>query len=856
MQKILCLGILLFMSRVLYAQTADPAKKNKNKFTDSIAAALLKEEQQYELPIITLNETERSESAQLFVPSALSANRDILASMASFHFSVMRFRMRGYPSDLFSTQINGLAMQNPDDGSTQWSLWSGLNEVTRNNQQVLALQASELGFGNVGSLTAIDMRASRQRAGTQFGYTSSNRLFSHRYHFTHSQAMNRKGWAYSVSGSFRYAVESYMPGTDYRSGSYYVAVDKQLEDGHLLSLMFFGNHTQNSKQGPVLKETVALNGSTFYNPYWGYQSGVKRNANVQTTHQPVWIITDEYRVNNHTTRVSSLGMITGAKSSTALDWFDAPDPRPDYYRYLPGCQTDSVLREAVTDAWHDGFSVKQINWDRLYEVNRNSRETISDADGMQGNPFTGLRAHYWLAEKVMDLKRIVFSTLVHTSIDPTFSFTGGIHLLAQQSDYYTRIKDLLGAEYIVDWNMFAENDFPGNQKVLQNDLNRPNRLVGVGDRYGYDYSMHTTRGEGFVLLTASKERLDGFAGLSVSTTSYYRDGKTRNGLFPFRSYGRSAVQSFTNPALKAGITYKINGRKYVYLQGILLSKAPLFDNVFISPRTRDTRQENITSEKTLSLEAGYRFQAPRLKFRLSGFITQQWDGMDVLSFYHDGYRALVNDALWGINRFYSGVELGGEWVATEKLRIQLGASVGSHYYNSRPQLSVTADNDAYELERTQVYMNNFRIEGTPQEAYGLGISYQPGSFVYLNLSASYFRQHWLAFNPLRRTYQAMENITEGSEQWHRMIDQEKLPEQFTVDCSVGGSARLRWLDAKHPPTVLCHISINNLLNRKGMMAGGYEQLRFDMDKKNVDKFPPKYFYAMGMNFSVNLSIRL
>jgi hypothetical protein len=856
MQKVSWLGMVLCICGGLYAQTADLTRKQKNRFTDSSVAALLKEEQVYELPVITLNETDRSESSALYVPSVLSANRDILASMASFHFSVMRFRMRGYAADLFGTQINGIPLQNPDDGSTQWSLWSGLNEVTRNSQQVLGLQASEYGFGNPGSLTVIDMRASRQRPGTQFGYAFSNRVFSHRYTFTHSRSLNRKGWSYAVSGSLRTASESYMPGTDYSSGSYYVAVDKQVESGHLLSLIFFGNHTQNSKQGPVLQESVALNGSAFYNPYWGYQSGRKRNANITTAHQPVLILTDEFRVNNHTTRVSSLGIITGAKSSTALDWFDAPDPRPDYYRYLPGYQTDTLLREAVTDAWQDEVAVRQINWDRLYEVNRNSRETILHADGMQGNHHTGLRAHYWLAEKVMDLKRIVFSTVVNTRINNAFSFTGGIHLLAQQTAYYTRIKDLLGAEYAVDWNMFAENDFPGNQKVLQNDLNRPNRLVGAGDRYGYDYSIHTTRGEGFLLLTAGKERYDGFAGLSLSTTAYYRDGKTRNGLFPFQSYGKSAMQSFTNPVLKAGITYKINGRKYIYLQGILMSKAPLFADVFISPRTRDSRQENVHSEKTASLEAGYRYQAPKLKFRLSGFVTQQWDGMNVLSFYHDGYRALVNDALWGINRIYSGMELGGEFSVSGKLTIQLGASLGRYYYNSRPQLSVTADNDAYELERAQVYMKNFRIEGTPQEAYGLGISYQPGSFVYMNLSVSYFREHWLSFNPLRRTYHVMENITEGSEQWYRMINQEKLPEQYTLDFSLGGSARLRWLDRKHPPTLLCHISINNLLNRKDMITGGYEQLRFDMDTKNADKFPPKYFYAMGMNFSVNLSIRL
>lgn len=855
MQTLSWAGILLCICGGLYAQTADPAPKTKNRFTDSSTAALLKEEQVYELPIITLNETERSAPAQPFVSSALSANRDILASMASFHFSVMRFRMRGYPSDLFSTQINGLPMQNPDDGSPQWNLWSGLNEVTRNNQQVLAMQVSELGFGNVGSLTAMDMRASRQKAGTQFGYTISNRLFSHRYLFTHSQAMNRKGWAFSVSGSFRYAQESYMPGTDYSSGSYYVAIDKQLAGGHLLSVFFFGNHTQNSKHGPVLKEAVALNGSAFYNPYWGYQSGVQRNANRTTTHQPVLIITDEFRLNNHTTRVSSLGLVTGSKSSTALDWFDASDPRPDYYRYLPGYQTDTLLQEAVADAWRNQVSVRQINWDRLYEVNRSSRETIADADGIAGNRYTGLRSHYLLAERVMDLKRIQFTSLVNTRVSDRFSFTGGIHLLAQRSDYYTRVKDLLGGEYAVDWNLFAANDLPGNTKVLQNDLNRPNRLLGVGDRYGYDYSIHTSRGEGFVLFTTSTARVDGFAGLSVSVTGFYRDGKTRNGLFPFRSYGRSVVQSFTNPAFKAGATYKISGRKYVYLHGLLMSKAPLFDDVFISPRTRDTRQENVCSEGTVSLEAGYRFLAPGVKFRLAGFVTQQWNGMNVLSFYHDGYSALVNDAFRGISRIYSGMELGGEWAVTGKLSLQLGASVGRYYYNSRPQLSVTADNDAYELERTQVYMNHFRIEGTPQEAYGLGISYQPGSFLYLNLSAAYFREHWLAFNPLRRTYPAVENITEGSEQWYRMINQEKLPEQHTVDLSAGGAVRLRWLDAKQPPSLFCHISVHNLLNTKGMISGGYEQLRFDLDTKNTDKFPPKYFYAMGINFSINLSVR-
>ena len=52
------------------------------------------------------------------------------------------------------------------------------------------------------------------------------------------------------------------------------------------------------------------------------------------------------------------------------------------------------------------------------------------------------------------------------------------------------------------------------------------------------------------------------------------------------------------------------------------------------------------------------------------------------------------------------------------------------------------------------------------------------------------------------------------------------------------------------------MSINNLLNNRDIMSGGYEQLRFDTDTKNVDKFPPKFFYAMGLNFSANLTLRL
>jgi hypothetical protein len=828
----------------------------KNKFVDSSLIIQSKQEV-YDMPVIAVNENERSDNNIPFMPSLLFANRDVLMSAASFHFSVTRFRMRGYDANLFSTQINGMHMNNLDDGNTQWSLWSGLNDVTRNTQMILGLRPGEQSFGNIGNVVSIDMRASKQRAQTQLSYSFANRTYAQRWMFTKSTAINKQGWAISVSGSWRTAEEGYMPGTYYTGGSYFLGVDKKINEQHLLSLMIFGSLAENGKQGPVLKESVTLSNSSFYNPYWGYQSGEKRNANVGRTHQPVLILTDEQRINNNTTLVTTIGFVAGTKSSTALDWYKAPDPRPDYYRYLPSYQTDSGLRVDMANVLKEDIRLRQINWDHLYDVNRNSIETVNNVNGITGNSFTGLRAHYLLEERVTGIKRFDINTVYNTRLNNVFVFTAGASLQIQQSHYYKKINDLLGSEYTVDWNQFAERDFPNNETVIQNDLNRPNRILREGDVYGYDYIIHTNKASGWAQITGSRKRVDFFTGIELSYTNYLRDGKMKNGLFPFHSFGRSAINEFTNYACKAGITYKVSGRKYVYLHGAVLNKAPLFDNVFISPRTRDTRQESIQNEKIQTIETGFVWNAPKIKMRLSGYATVFADCMNVMTFYHDGYGNFVNYALSDIDKLHFGLEFGGEYKLTNRFTLHAAASMGRYYYNSRQQVSVSADNDAFILERALIYSRNFRVGATPQEAYSSGIGYQsPSGFFYLNLSGNYFRQQWLDINPLRRTYAALENIAEGTELWNQIIGQVQLPQQFTLDLSGGTSIQTKLFGSVNKRTLVFNISINNLLDKKNIISGGYEQLRFDTDTRNTEKFQPKYFYAMGLNFSINCSLRL
>lgn len=67
------------------------------------------------------------------------------------------------------------------------------------------------------------------------------------------------------------------------------------------------------------------------------------------------------------------------------------------------------------------------------------------------------------------------------------SIAAGFQFSYQQNHQYKTVYDLLGADFHVNWNQFAENDFPANQQALQFDIDKPNRILRKGDRYGYDY---------------------------------------------------------------------------------------------------------------------------------------------------------------------------------------------------------------------------------------------------------------------------------------------------------------------------------------------------------------------------------
>lgn len=181
-----------------------------------------------EIPTVTLEDEETSDEggSDQAVSPVLNAGRDPFMSAASFNFSIARFKIRGYDGDYFDTYMNGIPTEYIDNGFGAFNLWAGLNDVTRNRENVLGLRPSTFAFSGIGGLYAIDSRAGKQRKQLSVTLGTSNRTYDIRGGLTYGTGITKKGWSVCVSLFGRWAKTGYIKGTAMQSVSYFVSVQK------------------------------------------------------------------------------------------------------------------------------------------------------------------------------------------------------------------------------------------------------------------------------------------------------------------------------------------------------------------------------------------------------------------------------------------------------------------------------------------------------------------------------------------------------------------------------------------------------------------------------------------------------
>ncbi len=854
MIKITTVLLLTLMMSAFASGQTNKSKRTvsvKQERIDSITQSFLKttEELSYNIPVI--DENTLKENTDMTVYPTLHAGRDAFKSVVSFQFGSMRFQQKGLPTNYSSVTVNGLPMMDIASGTGLWNNWWGLNDIFKITESSNGLQQNNFAVSAIGESSNLDIRASKQRAQTIFGYGFSNRAYNHRMQFTNSSAVNKKGWAYTFSFGGNYTTMPAIPGTFSNGINYFFGVDKKMGE-HLISFSFFESITHKAKQAAILKESEKILGDALYNPAWGYQNHSVRNANISSQSLPVVILTHEYRFSNQNFLLTSIAASKGNRNTTGLDWYHAPDPRPDYYRYLPSYQTDPFLKEQVMLIMQQDVYKRQINWDGMYEVNNISKENILNADGIVGNIVSGKRARYILENRMANITRLNFASSYHGRWNESALFDIGITVSFQKVHYYKTINDLLGADFYVNWNQFAESNLPTNPNAIQNDLNIPNRILKKGDAFGYDYSILHNRATTWTHLMVPMKRFGFYVDGELSITQFWRIGNTRNGLFADNSFGKSVVNNFLNSALRLGINYSINGKQSIFIASAMANKPPSSDNFYISPRTRDATQGDLINENIFSTELGWLLRSARLKIHSGLYFIVTKNAMDVLSFYHDAYNSFVNYAVRGIGQTHFGIEFGMDARLSNNVSAQFAFAGGSHYFNSRQTAIVTADNTAAEIERVLIYAKNYQSLNSPQSAYSLGFNYRTATRWLMNLNVNFFDRQFLGWNPIRRTAEAIYPIDPNSEKGKQLLQIEKMPAQYLINFflthsfSIGRKNNQQWVWS---------ISINNLLNKQDLLVNGYEQLRFDFDNRDPQKFPPKYLHGMGINFLISTSYR-
>ena len=815
--------------------------------------AMISSAQQLLLPTIALEDRDSDEEngGATGVSSLLTASRDPFINTAAFTFGAYRFQARGYDRSQQQVLINGAPMNDVETGSAYWSQWGGLNDVFRSRSTTYGLQPSDYAFGGINGTTAFDATAADQRKQTRITYSLSNRQYRHRLMLTHSSGLTKNGWAYALSFSKRWAEEGYIQGSFYDGYSYYAAVSKKIKHKHDLNLTVFGAPTKRGKIAPSFHEAYEVLDNPFYNPNWGWQNGKKRNAKVANSHQPTLLLNYEHHPSESLHWNTVIGYQFGENKNSTLDWYNAADPRPDYYKYLPShtLKADenypNLPAQQVAEAQQQFTDRSQIHWNELYETNKLH----------QG------RSLYAIGEDVDKLRKWIFSANLQKAMSEHLSLQTGISLQKQHTESYRQMKDLLGGDYFLNVNSFTERNFAGSSTENQNDLNHPDQKIRVGDPYFYHYNLDFLKAWWWGQAQFTYNKFDLFIGAHYGVHSFQREGLFRNGLFANDSYGKGPRQTFSPYGIKGGLTYKLNGRHYLFAHAAYASDAPAVDNTYFSARVRNTVVSQPTLQKTATVEAGYLLHAPKTNLRAVGYTTEHKDAVAVQRFFYQGTgsaNSMMAYVLQGVDTRYTGLELALDYKLSSSISATAVAAIGQAFYTDDVQATGYFENALPDsILHETAYLNNTYLGVGPQSAYTLGFNYRSPHYWYFYLNGSYFHRNYVAPAAPRRTAQAVEGIEAGSEQWHSILDQEKLPSFFTFDLFMGKSFLLSKSIKSLPRNTYLYLNIgvNNLLNNKQIITGGFENIRFDYQEADAGKFASKYFYGYGRNYFINLSVK-
>ena len=818
-------------------------------------------------------ESQDGELAQTSV-GVLSASQDPFKTIAAFRFSNVFFRSKGLDGKYSDIYINGIRVNKFATGRAYWTNWGGLNNVTGNQIHTNGETPSEFGLGSVAGTISISMKPSEYRPGLRLSVSLANQnSYKNRFMATYSSGLSKNGWAFSASSSLRYAQEGYIEGTNYKALSGYIGVEKKFKNHQvIISLVAAFNERAGNSNGTSevygqpdlhyvrfnknILQIPTLRENRFYNSYWGWQNGKKRNVRVRKVFEPFTILSHHWRLNEKTKLFTSFFYQKGINARTKIERFNRANPSPDDFRKLAGYHVllgnaEEAKRRA--DLFNTDVNYRQIDWARLYEANQ-TIETIDNESGTRRS-VTGKRSYYYLAEDHYDDALLRFGSTLFSQISKTIRLNVGLSLAQLKSKNYREVKDLLGGDFYMDKNSFAQAN-----RSQDNNLLKPNHTTREGDRVAYNYDIHLRNGSLFFDQQVNLGLIEYYFAGNFQYREFWRDGTFKNGSYPNNSLGKSEKIFFLDYGLKGGITFNL-GRNFLDLTGSFIRQAPSYLNAFVSPRSNNSLVQGLEQKEINSASLTYNRRSSKIKGRATLFYTKIGDETDINRFFIQGNfnDSFVNETVTGIDKQHVGVEMGMDYQLTEVVKLTTGISFGNYTFISRPSISIINENSGEETVKEEIaFVKNFKIPGTPHQAYSVGFEYRSPNYWRVGVSGNYFDRTYLDFTFSTRTSGVYINPDtgfpfEGITDIRSLLNQRQLPSALFFNLNLGKSWRI---NRKY--YVNASLNVRNVLDNKDYITGGYEQARtgnIDLIRNNY-VLTPRFYYALGRTFFFNLIFNL
>ena len=659
-------------------------------------------------------------------PEILKTTPSVYATRQGGGFGDSRINLRGFDSRNFAVMINGVPVNDMENGKVYWSNWAGLADVTRSIQVQRGLGASKLAISSVGGTINIITKSTDVKQGGSVFYSIGNNNYR-KISFTLSTGLLENGWAVTASGSHTTG-DGYVMGTNFDAWTYFLNIAKKFNDHHTITYNLFGApqwHNQRPGKRPIwfwLENPYGIR----YNPDWGWRHGKIYGGAYAFNqyHKPMMSINHYWTINHNTQLNTAIYASFGRGGGRRIM---GPQQNLLRYQYPSGLPYESTL---ITP---EG----QLDFDSVIDINASS--------------LTGSQAIVAMAKNEHDWYGILSN--FNTKMGP-FNITAGVDARYYKGYHYTEIADLLGGKYYLD----------------NSDINRkPNTPLKVGDKIYY-YNIGKVYWAGLFYqmeYVSPDEKFSAFAsGTGVGT--YYR----RIDYFKYEpGHQVSDLVHFYTFSVKGGANYNITKTLNAFINTGYFTRPPQFRFVFLN-YTNEVNKGAVP-EKVFSTDLGLGYESKYVRAHLYAYYTLWMDKTLVRTM----GPTVAN--IRGLDALHKGLEGVIKAKPTPKLSTYAMFSLGDWRWVNDVKADIF-DEQQNLIGTVTVYAKGIHVGDAAQTTGALGFEWEALPKFKIGADWTYYDRLYAYFNVENRT-----DSTDRSDAW-RMPSYNLLDMNLKYSFKFGG----------------------------------------------------------------------